>query len=114
MRRFDVRVSLFRSLFCFGVGVHGGFQLMNGMAQALAICPDHLGFELVKGDIEVVRDMRGGDELPKILKAGAGNLQVCARQQRLKSCLQMRVVGDLLIHGWSTATALGILCTRVM
>src|SRR5438477_12987149 len=69
---------------------------MNSSAERLVI-GDHLLFELVERDVQIVRHVDRGDELAHVLKAAGSCIKISSRrQQRLKLRSQLWMVSDLL------------------
>src|SRR5207237_548663 len=64
----------------------------------------HLRLQLIERDVEIVRDMRGRDELPEVLEAGALLLQIrSGREERLKTRRKVRVARQLIADGWAAS-----------
>src|SRR6266481_3781725 len=79
-----------------GILGHIRFQFMNSSAERL-VFGDHLLFELVERDVQIVRHVDRGDELAHVLKAAGSAIKISSRrQQRLKLRSQLRMLSDLL------------------
>ena len=67
-----------------------GFSVWIAWPSDIGEGPDHLRFELGEGDVQVVRNMDGGDELTPVLETGRCIGHVQARQQRLQTAAPVR------------------------
>ena len=73
---------------------------MNGFAQALRRRSDHLGFQLIKWNAQIVRDVDRSHKLAQVFEARGGCLQVGPRrQQALQLAGQFGVRYQLLRNG---------------
>src|SRR5262249_22138290 len=70
-----ILLGLVVGLLGFCLGTRGGLKLFDRFAQALLRRSNHLGFQLIEGNAEIVRDMHRGHELSQIFESLGVRLQ---------------------------------------